>query len=77
MGTTGAQADVSERHAREPGTISAGSNPRCRKPSDSASGEGEHAEEVVSGGADGVIVGCAFIDIIAEGVEDGRGTSRS
>ena len=30
---------------------------------------GEHAERIVSGGADGVIVGSALVDIVAEGLE--------
>ncbi|WP_058994493.1 tryptophan synthase subunit alpha [Haloarcula sp. CBA1127] len=32
---------------------------------------GEHAERIVSAGADGVIVGSALVDIVAEGHEDG------
>ena len=31
---------------------------------------GEHAERIVAGGADGVIVGSALVDIVAEGVEN-------
>ena len=32
---------------------------------------GEHAERIVAGDADGVIVGSALVDIVAEGVDDG------
>jgi tryptophan synthase alpha chain len=35
---------------------------------------GEHAERIVSAGADGVIVGSALVDIVAEGYEDGDPT---
>ena len=35
---------------------------------------GEHAERIVTGGADGVIVGSALVDIVAEGVESGTPT---
>ena len=31
---------------------------------------GDHAERIVAGGADGVIVGSALVDIVAEGVEN-------
>jgi len=33
---------------------------------------GEHAERIVAGGADGVIVGSALVDIVAEGVAEDR-----
>ncbi|WP_311171367.1 tryptophan synthase subunit alpha [Halobellus ordinarius] len=32
---------------------------------------GEHAERIVAGGADGIIVGSALVDIVAEGAESG------
>jgi tryptophan synthase alpha chain len=32
---------------------------------------GEHAERIVTGGADGIIVGSALVDIVAEGHENG------
>jgi tryptophan synthase alpha chain len=35
---------------------------------------GEHAERIVSAGADGVIVGSALVDIVAEGYADGDPT---
>ncbi|MDQ2073135.1 tryptophan synthase subunit alpha [Haloarcula sp. NS06] len=35
---------------------------------------GEHAERIVSAGADGVIVGSALVDIVAEGHENGDST---
>jgi len=36
---------------------------------------GEHAERIVEAGADGVIVGSALVDIVAEGVENGDPTA--
>ena len=33
---------------------------------------GEHAERIVAGGADGIIVGSALVDIVAEGAETGE-----
>jgi len=36
---------------------------------------GEHAERIVGGGADGIIVGSALVDIVAEGVEDDLSTA--
>ncbi|WP_336021970.1 tryptophan synthase subunit alpha [Halobellus salinisoli] len=33
---------------------------------------GEHAERIVAGGADGIIVGSALVDIVAEGAEAGE-----
>jgi tryptophan synthase alpha chain len=38
---------------------------------------GEHAERVVSAGADGVIVGSALVDIVADGHEQGRSTAET
>jgi len=35
---------------------------------------GDHAERIVSAGADGVIVGSALVDIVAEGYENGDST---
>ncbi len=36
---------------------------------------GEHAERIVSAGADGIIVGSALVDIVAEGHENGDSTA--
>jgi len=33
---------------------------------------GEHAREVIAAGADGIVVGSALVDIVAEGIETGR-----
>ncbi|WP_049987633.1 tryptophan synthase subunit alpha [Halobellus rufus] len=33
---------------------------------------GEHAERIVAGGADGIIVGSALVDIVADGAKDGE-----
>ena len=35
---------------------------------------GDHAERIVAGGADGIIVGSALVDIVAEGVEEDLST---
>nr|WP_193570055.1 tryptophan synthase subunit alpha [Halorussus sp. JP-T4] len=63
MGTTGARSDVSsETH------VSLGRLDETDLPKAVGFGisEREHAREIVAGGADGVIVGSAFVDIIAE-----------
>jgi len=73
MGTTGARDDVSDdaqgsldrlREADIPKAVGFGIK------------TGEHAEEIVAGGADGVIVGSAFVDLIAEHAEDGTAADR-
>ncbi|MFB6270730.1 MAG: tryptophan synthase subunit alpha [Halobacterium sp.] len=72
LGTTGAREDVSEetpealerlRDADVPKAVGFGIS------------SGEQAREVVASGADGVIVGSAYVDVIAEGVENDRPTS--
>ena len=67
LGTTGAREDVSDQtdasleRLREwdvPKAVGFGIK------------TGEHAERIVAGGADGIIVGSALVDIVAEGVAD-------
>ncbi|MBB6645884.1 tryptophan synthase subunit alpha [Halobellus ruber] len=66
-GVTGAKDDVSEQTERSLERLADYDVPK-------AVGfgikTGEHAERIVAGGADGVIVGSALVDIVAEGVEN-------
>ncbi|MFC7155502.1 tryptophan synthase subunit alpha [Halomarina halobia] len=68
LGVTGARADVSDQTAASLDRLSAWDVPK-------AVGFGisscENAREVVAAGADGVIVGSALVDVVAEGVETG------
>jgi tryptophan synthase alpha chain len=71
LGTTGARDDVSDHTAESLARVADWAVPK-------AVGFGiktaEHAERIVASGADGVIVGSALVDIVAEGVEDGTPT---
>ena len=64
MGTTGAQEDVSG-DTHESLQRLAGSD--LPKAVGFGVSEGEHAREIVSAGADGVVVGSALVDIVASG----------
>jgi tryptophan synthase alpha chain len=68
LGTTGAREDVSDRTEESLRRIADWEVPK-------AVGfgikTGEHAERIVSGGADGIIVGSALVDIVAEGTTAG------
>jgi tryptophan synthase alpha chain len=72
MGTTGARDDVSEYTERSLARIADWEVPK-------AVGfgikTGEHAERIVAAGADGIIVGSALVDIVAEGHENGDPTA--
>jgi tryptophan synthase alpha chain len=67
LGTTGAREDVSDQTETSLARLDPWDVPK-------AVGfgikTGEHAERIVRGGADGIIVGSALVDIIAEGVEN-------
>jgi tryptophan synthase alpha chain len=67
LGVTGARDDVSDRTAQSLARLADYDVPK-------AVGfgikTGEHARDVVAAGADGVIVGSALVDIVAEGVEE-------
>ncbi|MEF8900546.1 MAG: tryptophan synthase subunit alpha, partial [Halovenus sp.] len=67
LGTTGARDEVSDHTDRSLSRIADWAVPK-------AVGfgikTGDHAERIVSAGADGVIVGSALVDIVAEGVEN-------
>jgi tryptophan synthase alpha chain len=71
LGTTGARDDVSDRTEESLARVADWEVPK-------AVGfgikTGEHAERIVSAGADGVIVGSALVDIVAEGHERGDPT---
>ena len=66
-GVTGAKDDVSDQTGRSLERLADYDVPK-------AVGfgikTGEHAARIVAGGADGVIVGSALVDIVAEGLED-------
>ncbi|WP_435179931.1 tryptophan synthase subunit alpha [Halorussus sp. AFM4] len=63
MGTTGARSDVSsETHV----SLDRLAETDLPKAVGFGISERDHAREIVAGGADGVIVGSAFVDIIAE-----------
>jgi tryptophan synthase alpha chain len=67
LGVTGARDDVSGRTDESLARLSEWDVPK-------AVGfgikTGEHAERIVRGGADGIIVGSALVDIVAEGAEN-------
>jgi len=65
LGTTGAREDVSDRTA-ESLARTAEYDADIPKAVGFGISEGHHAREVVAAGADGVIVGSALVDIIAE-----------
>jgi tryptophan synthase alpha chain len=67
LGTTGARDDVSDQTTESLDRLAAYDVPKAVGFGIS---KGEHAERIVAGGADGVIVGSALVDIVAEGVEE-------
>ncbi|MFC7044927.1 tryptophan synthase subunit alpha [Halobacteriaceae archaeon GCM10025711] len=78
LGTTGAREDVSDQTAASLARLddaAAGGGAGADLPRAVGFGvsEGEHASEIVRAGADGVVAGSVFVDIIASGDEvDGR-----
>ncbi|WP_053949234.1 tryptophan synthase subunit alpha [Halolamina sediminis] len=72
LGVTGAQADVSDQTAESLARISDWEVPKAVGFGISS---GDHAARVVSAGADGIIVGSALVDIVADGVENDRPTA--
>ncbi len=68
LGTTGARDDVSDQTGQSLDRLREYDIPK-------AVGfgikTGDHAARIVEGGADGIIVGSALVDIVAEGVETG------
>ncbi|MFC7080907.1 tryptophan synthase subunit alpha [Halorussus caseinilyticus] len=63
LGTTGARSDVSSETHVSLGRLDGTDLPKAVGFGIS---ERDHAREIVSGGADGIIVGSAFVDIVAE-----------
>lgn len=72
LGTTGARDEVS---ADTPEALERLQDADVPKAVGFGISSGEQAREVVASGADGVIVGSAYVDIIAEGVEDDLSTA--
>jgi len=68
LGTTGARADFSDQTAESLERIAEWDVPKAVGFGIST---GEHAQRVIEAGADGVIVGSALVDIVAQGVERG------
>ena len=69
LGTTGARSDVSEQTTESLDRLREYDVPKAVGFGIST---GEHAERIVAGGADGVIVGSALVDIVAEGAAEDR-----
>ncbi len=67
LGTTGARTDVSDQTDTSLGRLEEWDVPKAVGFGIS---EREHAERIVAGGADGIIVGSALVDIVAEGDTD-------
>ena len=69
LGTTGARSDVSDQTSSSLDRLADWDVPKAVGFGISS---GEHAERIVAGGADGIIVGSALVDIVAGGVETER-----
>jgi tryptophan synthase alpha chain len=67
LGTTGARADVSDQTEASLARVADWDVPKAVGFGITT---GEHAARIVSAGADGIIVGSALVDIVAEGVEN-------
>jgi len=74
LGTTGARADVSGETAESLRKLERWDVPKAVGFGIS---EYDHAKEVVEAGADGVIVGSALVDIIADGATSGEDTEET
>ena len=75
LGTTGARTDVSGQTAESLARV-AEYDETIPKAVGFGISDGEHAREVIAAGADGVIVGSALVDIVAEGGDDVDATAR-
>jgi len=67
LGTTGAKSDVSDQTDRSLQRLSEWNVPKAVGFGISS---GEQAERIVASGADGIIVGSALVDIVADGVDN-------
>ena len=74
LGVTGARADVSDRTAESLARIAGFGDDDVPKAVGFGISSGEQAAEVVAAGADGVIVGSALVEVVAEGHADGEPT---
>ncbi|SDF29776.1 tryptophan synthase, alpha chain [Halorubrum xinjiangense] len=72
LGTTGARDDVSDQTTESLDRLREYDVPKAVGFGISA---GDHAERIVAGGADGIIVGSALVDIVADGVAEDRPTA--
>ncbi|MGM0447449.1 MAG: tryptophan synthase subunit alpha [Methanobacteriota archaeon] len=72
LGTTGARDDVSDQTTESLDRLREYDVPKAVGFGISS---GEHAERIVAGGADGIIVGSALVDIVANGVAEDRPTA--
>jgi tryptophan synthase alpha chain len=76
LGVTGARASVSDRTAESLARVAETGTDLPRAVGFGIS-SGEQARDVIAAGADGVIVGSALVDIVAEGHEDDRPTEET
>jgi len=74
LGTTGAKSDVSDQTDRSLQRLSEWDVPKAVGFGISS---GEQAERIVASGADGIIVGSALVDIVADGVDNERPTEET
>ncbi|WP_312909573.1 tryptophan synthase subunit alpha [Natronosalvus caseinilyticus] len=74
LGTTGAREDVSDQTGT---SLERLANWDVPKAVGFGIKTGEHAERIVAAGADGIIVGSALVDIVAEGHETGKSTAET
>ena len=72
LGTTGARDDVSDQTTQSLDRLREYDVPKAVGFGIST---GDHAERIVAGGADGIIVGSALVDIVAEGVAEDRSSA--
>ncbi|WP_232700942.1 tryptophan synthase subunit alpha [Halobacterium wangiae] len=72
LGTTGARDEVSDD---TPASLERLRDADLPKAVGFGISSGEQAREIVASGADGVVVGSAYVDIVAEGVADDRPTA--
>ena len=74
LGTTGAKSDVSAQTDHSLQRLAEWDVPKAVG---FGIASGEQAERIVSSGADGIIVGSALVDIVAEGVEEEWSTEKT